>query len=239
MSKKWELPDNLATPLAVILGAIIIAGAVWFSGGKIPSPANGNHAVGVQPVVAVDSSKVITAGEPFIGQADAPLTIAYWYDYQCPFCHQNEETVMGPLIQDYVNTGKVRIIFKDNAFLGPDSIKLALLSRAVWEIAPDKFYAWHKAIFDHQGQENSGWATDGLVLSLSSDVLGTSTAEQVVLQAAKKSSTYQVMIDADRNEAQSLGISGTPALIIGHTLVPGALPYAQIKADVEAALAGK
>ena len=52
-------------------------------------PATESPAAAAAPTVAADSAKVSTAGVPFIGEANAPVTIAYWFDYQCPFCKQN------------------------------------------------------------------------------------------------------------------------------------------------------
>src|SRR5260221_13731001 len=97
---------------------------------------------------SADVTKVSQEGVPFIGRPDAPVVMAYWYDYQCPYCRQQEENVMPQLIEDYVKPGKVKILFKDFAFLGPDSQTAGLAARAVWAIAPDKFYDWHKAVFD-------------------------------------------------------------------------------------------
>ena len=93
------------------------------------------------PTVPPDSAKVAAAGEPFIGDDKAPVVMAYWYDYQCPFCRQNEESVLPRLIKDYVDTGKVKVVFKDFAFLGPDSQTAGYAARAVWQTTPDKFYA--------------------------------------------------------------------------------------------------
>src|SRR5579871_2272375 len=74
----------------------------------------GSASVAAQPsasqpaaaAVPADSAKVSTAGVPFIGDEKAPVVMAYWYDYQCPFCKQNEDNVLPRLIKDYVEAGK-------------------------------------------------------------------------------------------------------------------------------------
>ena len=66
---------------------------------------------------------------------------------------------MPQLKKDYIDTGKIRIVYKDLQFLGPDSTTLGQVSRAVWQLAPSKFADWHKAVYDNQGQEKTGWAT--------------------------------------------------------------------------------
>lgn len=233
-----NIKNFLTVPVAIVVGGIIIAGGLFF-GLRSGGTAAQREAV-VQPnaggAVTVDIKNVKTAGEPFIGNANAPVTLAYWYDYQCPFCQRNEEQVMPQLIKDYVDTGKVRIVFKDYAFLGPDSQVLGKYSRAVWEATPDKFYAWHKAIFDNQGTENTGWATAGKINSITTSVLGASDAAKVAALVQSKGDEYQKEMDADRAEASAMGIQGTPAAIIGTNLIPGAYPYSVFQQALDLAL---
>ncbi len=234
---------TLSPSVSIIIAGIIIAGAVYVSSNK-PAPAvapvvttQGQGAQ--QPALAVDISQVKTTGEPFIGNVNAPVTIAYWYDYQCPFCQKNEEETMPEIIKNYVDTGKAKIVFKDYQFLGPDSQTLGKYSRAVWEVAPTKFYQWHKAIFDNQGRENTGWATQSVITSLTTKVLGASDTAKVSALVTSRGDTYQKEMDADKAEGTAMGISGTPGAIIGKQLVSGAQPYAAFQAAIEAALSGK
>ena len=190
------------------------------------------------PTVPPDSAKVAAAGEPFIGDDKAPVVMAYWYDYQCPFCRQNEESVLPRLIKDYVDTGKVKVVFKDFAFLGPDSQTAGYAARAVWETAPDKFYSWHKAMFDHQGEENSGWATKDKVIALTKTVAGID-ADKVEKLMTDNATDYQKVIDADSTEGASMGINGSPGVVIGTQLIVGAQSYDQFKSAIETALSKK
>ena len=229
---------TISSPVAIIIAGVIIAGAVIWSNSKAPPVQVA--ATNTQPAApAVDIAQVKTAGEPTLGNANAPVTIAYWYDYQCPFCSRNEETAMPQLIKEYVDTGKAKIVFKDYQFLGPDSQTLGQYSRAVWATAPEKFYLWHKAIFDNQGKENTGWATQAKILSITTSVLGAESTSKVVAAVKTNGSSYQQQMDADKAEGSAMGISGTPGMIIGKQLVSGAVPYAQIKAAVDTALAIK
>lgn len=226
---------TLSPSVSIIIAGIIIAGAVVFASRQpTPQPVATNPQAQAAP--AVDVSKVKTDDEAFIGNANAPVTMAYWYDYQCPFCQKNEQETMPQIIKNYVDTGKVKIVFKDYQFLGPDSQTLGKVSRAVWEAAPDKFYAWHKAVYDNQGTENTGWATDAKILSITTGVLGAADAQKVMQLAVKNAETYQKEIDADKAEGAAMGISGTPGTIIGKQLISGAQPYAAFQAAIETAL---
>ena len=222
----------VSTPVAIIIAGVIIAGAVLWSNGKGTSQPTA-AATAPQQAQTADISKVKLANEPFVGNANAPVTMAYWYDYQCPFCQRNEQTAMPQIVKEYVDTGKLKIVFKDYQFLGPDSQTLGKFSHAVWEAAPDKFYQWHKTIYDNQGTENTGWATQEKILSITKGVLDTDTTNKVASLVKSKGDEYQKEMDADRAEGTALGINGTPGSIIGKQLISGAVPYADFKAAID------
>ena len=81
------LNKNLALICATIIGICLIVGGVVLFGGKAAAPVVNNN-VSVQPQLAqtaVDIKNVKIAGEAFVGNANAPVVIAFWSDYQCPF----------------------------------------------------------------------------------------------------------------------------------------------------------
>jgi protein-disulfide isomerase len=234
---------TLSIPISIVIAGAFIAGALFFGAKGIPAPvAGGTQQPTPQapaPQVAVDISKVKTAGEPTVGNPNAPVAMAYWYDYQCPFCKRNEEEVMPQIVKDYVLTGKVKIVFKDFQFLSEDSQRLGKVSRAVWDTDPSKFYQWHKAVYDNQGTENTGWATDAKILSITTGVLGAADAQKVMQLAVKNADAYQKMMDADKAEGGAMGVNGTPGTIIGKQLISGAQPYEAFKVAIDAVLKSK
>jgi protein-disulfide isomerase len=228
---------QLSTPLSVLIAGIFIAGAVLWNGSHPAAPTTTTRQ---QPLAqTADINKVKTAGESFIGNPNAPITIAYWFDYQCPFCKQNEETAMVQIVSDYVNTGKVKVVFKDFQFLGLDSQTLGQTARAVWDVAPDKFYKWHKAVYDNAGTENTGWATPDKIRSITVGVLGATDTDKVLVLVKTSGAAYQKEMDADKAEGNGFGINATPSFIIGKQLVVGAVPYDQLKTAIETALKNK
>src|SRR5665213_1382255 len=182
-----SINPNFYTHIAIVVVGFIIAIAI-FVVGHPSSPSTATNTAGTTPTVNVNASQVSATGNPTTGDASAPLTIAYWFDYQCPFCKQNELTVMPQLIQDYVNTGKVKIVYKDFSFLGTDSDTLGHVARAVWAVAPDKFQAWHHAIYTGQGTENTGWATTAEIKKITASVLTAAQTTQVMQLAQTNAS---------------------------------------------------
>jgi protein-disulfide isomerase len=230
---------DLLTPLAIIVAGVMIAGAILWSNKQLLDVTRLAYAA--QPPASetatssADITKVSQEGAPFIGDQKAPVVLAYWYDYQCPFCRQGEEKIMPQLIADYVKPGKLRIVFKDFAFLGPDSQTAALAARAVWEVAPDKFYEWHKAMFDHQDDENAGWGKKEDIIALTKTIPGIDAAkvEQLMTDRAKD---YQKAVEADVAEGAAMGINGTPGFIVGKQLISGVQPYEKFKQAIDAGL---
>src|SRR3989338_11020633 len=127
---------NLYIPAAIIIAGVIIGVFVMTGLSKSGWSISG----GQPPQVAVDIKDVKITGDPYIGKENAPVILAYWSDFQCPFCKAvetggvqgiNVAPSIPSLIQKYVDTGKLKIVFKDYAFLSEDSTTAALYGCAV------------------------------------------------------------------------------------------------------------
>ena len=138
------------------------------------------------------------------------------------------------LVENYVLTNKVKIVFKNFQFLGQDSQIAGLAGLAVWQVAPEKFYNWHKKMYAYQDSENSGWGSKTDILKL---------AEGMEIDASKtdalmteKNFAYQKILADDFEEGKAIGITGTPSSIIDKRLLIGARPYSEYKEIIDAAL---
>jgi protein-disulfide isomerase len=231
---KPEIKPSLLIPISILLAGALVAGAVLY---------NGSHNTGAttagttQPdAKPADISKVKIAGEPYYGNPNAPVVIAYWSDYQCPFCQRNEQQVIPQIIKDYVATGKAKIIFKDFPFLGNDSITAAEYGRAIWKLYPNQYFAWHTVMFNAQDAEgDTGFGNAASIDKLNATIPGLDAAKIAADVSANKAA-YDALANADKAEGASMGIQGTPGTIIGKTLIPGAYPYDTFKSAIEAAL---
>lgn len=220
--------DTYLTPIAVLIGAVLIAAALFFGNGyqrpSAPAAAPGAAA-------EVDIKRVKTGTGPAVGNPDAPVTIAVWYDFQCRYCKMFETTTLAEIHKTYVVSGQVRILYKDFQFLGPESVAAAVYSRAVWEAHPDRWHEWFERMFsDDQESAPSNEGMDRIAVSLGLDV-----ARIAQLRTANESS-YLAAIEADMAEGQSFGVDGTPGTIIGKSFVAGAQPLAEVKPLIDALL---
>lgn len=228
--------DKYLTPIAVLLGALIIAFALRYGDPDRPRPS----AEGDAP--QADVNAIADEGEPFIGNPDAPVTIAVYNDYQCPFCKQFDLEVMPRLIEKYVTPGQAKILFKDFQFLGQDSLDAAVFGRAVWEAQPDRFYPWFLAVMTAQDQGgDQGFGDLASLRELARTVPGLDVA-RVDQLIAQNRARYEAAANADRDEGAALGVGGTPSVIVGTELLSGLAPeafFTAISASVDAQLAGR
>ena len=232
---------GLMISAAVIIAAVIVvhrAPEASFTGTAAEIAAKGTAAAPSTTPVAVvspDIKKVATKDEPYIGSATAPVTLAYWSDYQCPYCKKFETETLPSIIKTYVDSGKVKIVFKDFPFLGDDSTIASLYARAVWELYPSQFFAWRTAMFNAQDGENTGFGDEASIQKLSATIPGIDAA-QLTATVSKNQNRYSTAIGADRDETVKFGIQGTPAFITGTTLIPGVAPFSTFQAVIDSQL---
>ncbi len=155
--------------------------------------------------------------KPIMGSPDAPIQIYYWTDFQCPFCEKFERETIPELVPEYVESGDVRIVFISLPYFGEDSMTAAVASKCVWDQVrdsdPSAYWNWHTAIFEEQGEKNSGWASRANLLEYTRSVDGVD-ADALETCLDERRSTLETQVDADAEKARSLGVSGTPTFAI-------------------------
>ena len=218
--------DKYMTPIAVLVGALIIAGAFAFGRGE----AGLTGQQGTEPTVAVNIADVKENTGPYIGDKNAPTTMAVWYDYQCGHCKNYDGTTLKELKASHVDTGKLRILLKDFQFF-PGSEEVAVFGRAMWEAYPDQHYAWFSGVM---ALTVDGQLTVAQVKQVAAGIPGVD-AEQVAQLATQKRDAYLAAVKADREEGGTFGVTGTPATIVGKQMLGGAQPYAVVSAAVDEA----
>ncbi|MDB5244383.1 MAG: hypothetical protein JWN18_253 [Parcubacteria group bacterium] len=228
-------------PAAVIVAGLFIGGAVLWNGSH-GSTATGNTGAAAPEV---DIKKVKMDGNPYLGKADAPVTIAFWSDFQCPYCKAFEtggvEGITTPaalpeIIKNYVDQGKVKVVFMDFTFLGQDSIAAALYGRSVWKLYPNQYFAWRTAMYTAQDAEgDQGFGDTASIDKLNATIPGLDAAK-IAADVKANTAAYQAMVDSDRAEAGKAGVSATPSFVLGKQVIAGAYPYATFQAAIDSLL---
>ena len=231
-----EISNKYFLPVAVIVAGLFIAGAVVWNGSHPLAGSEQFAAAGAAAAPAVDIKNVKTDGNPYIGQAAAPITIAFWSDFQCPFCKNFALGTLPQIIKDYVDTGKAKIVFMEFPFLGNDSITGAAYSRSIWKLYPGKYLEWSTAMYTAQDQEgDQGFGNAASIDKLDATISGID-ATKVAADVKANMSAYQAAMNADKAEAAKVGINATPSFVIGTQVIAGAYPYATFQTEIDALL---
>jgi len=217
-------------PAAIVIAGILIAGAVMYSNrGASDTAAIKNAATGGVGAPGSPPSLSDLAGDaPFLGSPKAPVTVVEFADFQCPFCGRFFQTVESPLIDQYVKTGKVRFVYRNFAFLGPESEDAAAAAACAGE--QGKFWEYHDYLFGHQQGENEGTFAKANLKKFARAVAGIDGAK---FDPCLDQGRYMNAVRADTAAGKSYGVNGTPATFINGRLVSGAQPIAQFVSVIE------
>ena len=140
------------------------------------------------------------------------MTLVEYADLQCPYCAQWARETLPVLVDDYVATGKLRIVFRGLAFIGPDSDKA--LRTAIAAGQDDHLWDVVHGLYASQGAENSGWVTDELVGEIAAGVPGLDGEK---LLSARWESAVDPELRRAAAAAERAGVHGTPAFQVGPT----------------------
>lgn len=159
-------------------------------------------------------------GKTILGNPDGDVTIYEFSDYNCGYCKRSFNTLMQLVQAD----GNIRIVIKEYPILAQTSVDAAKLAFGAGEIG--KFDAFHSAMMRWQG------GLDENAFAAIAEQAGTTLDELI---AAQSNIDTDAMINTNREMASQLNITGTPAFLIGDTLVPGAVSAEELETLVKAA----
>ena len=207
-------PKVLAAAAAVIaVGAVAAALAFALTGGSSSNPSTTSSSSTLPDAAsAVSLFKGIPQRGNVLGKANAPVTLVEYIDLQCPICRAFETEVMPTIVPRFVRSGKVQVIARPIAFIGPDSERgrLAALAAA----RQNRFFDFSQLLYDNQGTENTGWLDDNFVRAAFASLPGLNVA------AAEKARTQTAIADeANRYDTQANAdkVRGTPTILVGKT----------------------
>ncbi len=191
----------------------------------VPSTAGTTPAVGAK--VNVSDGHL-----PIKGAKNAKVHIVEFADLRCPFCQRLFTDTQPQLFKDYVDSGKASFAFRHYAFLGPASTVAANGVECANE--QNKFWEMHDYLYKNQPPESDTtmYTTDKLT-----EIAGTLGMDSSKFKDCLSSNKFQSKVDQDFQDGQKAGVNGTPATFVNGVLISGAVPYAQFKSAIDAALA--
>jgi protein-disulfide isomerase len=198
---------------------------------NMPTTQNSIATAPSTPPTQTGPVNVAIGNYPVKGDVNAKVTVIEFADFRCPYCNQWFQAVEPKLMQDYVNTGKIKFAFRNYAFLGPASTMAANAGECANE--QGKFWEFHDYMYSHQPDESntSMYTVDNL-----SQIAGTLGMDQSQFQTCLSSNKYTSAVTKDLNDGSAAGVSGTPTTFVNGMALVGAVPYDQIKQQIDQAL---
>ena len=241
--------NKLSMPMAIITAGILIAGAIYFSSLAPKNTPTNNNGTGATTSVPTPVGKE----DRVLGNPNAQVTLIMYEDFQCPFCEvisglqpnssllqslkqrDSSWTPFMPEVMNYVKNGTVQFVYRDWAFLGPESIKSAEAARCAGD--QGKFWEYHDYLYAHQNGENQGTFSDPNLKSFAKNLgLNTSTFDQCL-----DGSKYAQAVADSKDEGLKAGVQGTPKGFILRdgkvvSTIDGAEPLSSVKQKIDTAL---
>ena len=205
---------------ASLLAVIAVVAIIW--------AANGSATAGPSTTVPPG----ITQSGHTRGNADAPVTIDEWADFQCPACGLFARQTEPQILTQYVATGKVRIVFHNFAFLGQESSWAAEAANCAGE--QGKFFEFHDKLYASQAGENQGAFSKDKLKKMGTD-MGLGSAFTSCVDSGK----YTQAVRDEKAAGDALGVDATPTLFVGGKKYASALTFEQMKQILDPLLVGR
>ena len=168
---------------------------------------------------------LIKNGSPILGSVDAPLTLVEFGDYQCSFCKRHFDQTHNLIMKNYVETNKVKILFKDLIVTpGKDSMHAAHATHCAKD--QGMFWKYHYMLYNNWEGENTGWVTTDNLNKFAQKI----DMNMNEFSKCMSDNKWMELNTASKNDANTLGITGTPSFfLIGPEneleKIHGAQPY--------------
>ncbi|NNM02316.1 MAG: DsbA family protein [Nitrosopumilus sp.] len=183
--------------------------------------------------------KISADNDPIIGNPDAPITIIEFSDFQCPFCARFHIQTLPLILEEYIDQGKVKLVFRDFPIqsIHPNALPASVAAECANE--QGKFREMHDMLFDNQNQWNKLETND--VLSLFSNYASNIQLDQEIFDSCLTSGKYIEEIRKDLDDGRDYGVSGTPGFFVGNEKIgfvelKGAQPFESFKKIIDSQL---
>ena len=225
--------------VSVILAILVVF--LWFNPDFDPFGSGGGAQVTVPLVGAAPSpspspgsapaparlDNVDEDDDPFLGDKNAPVTIVSFEDFQCPFCKRAFDQTFPQLKKDYIDTGKVKYVYRDFPLsFHPQANAAAEAAECADE--QGQFWDYHSAIFNNQNR---------LGRDLYIELAGQFNLDIDKFTQCIDNGEMKQEVQADTSYGSQIGVSGTPTFFINGIKLVGAQPYAAFQQVIDAELA--
>lgn len=200
-SESWRRRLDVAASLGVIVASlmfiVVMAGGLIVRSRTVTADSAGDN--------AVPDRALATATAASRGSVEAEVALVVFSDFECPFCAQFARATLPTIMRDYVDSGRVMLVFKHYPLEAIHPTAFEMSATAACAGTKDLFWEFHDALFersDRKGRERLDQVKSRFNLTgseLEACISGPGT----------------LTVDADLAEARALGLKGTPSLVFG------------------------
>ena len=257
LENKENITVKKSTFNGLVIGLIVIVGVAAFFAGSYTSSLNSNQITAEELDKALSKLelkllqnqlptkqaaapvKISEDNDPIIGNPDAPISIIEFSDFQCPFCARFHTQTLPLILDEYIEQGKVKLIFRDFPIqsIHPNALPASVAAECAND--QNKFREMHDMLFEKQNEWNKVDTAEGL--SLFSQYASNIELDQEIFDSCLTSGKHIEEIKKDLDDGRNYGVTGTPGFFIGNDQIgfvelKGAQPFESFKKIIDAQL---
>ena len=170
----------------------------------------------------------ISVNASALGDEQAKITIVEFADYQCPFCAQFHKETKDSIMKNFVDTGKVKFLFKDLIVNDRPNEKASTLAAAASYCAAEqgKYWEYNDELYKNSQGENTGWVTKDNLKQFANNIR---VPDLMRFSDCVESDKYNTIVNENDSLGKNIGLTSTPTFIFYNGTTPvavqGAQPY--------------
>ena len=197
----------------ILLLLVLLCAAPFATAQQIPT--SGDSGAAMTPEQIMNDPDM-----PFVGSNTADVTIAEFMDYNCPYCKKSHPALKKLLASD----PRIRVLYKEWPIFGPVSEYAARLALAAkWQ---GRYAIAHDALMSAPRRFTANEEVRAVLRTAGIDL------KKLDADAAKHEAEITLLLARNNLQAETIGLQGTPAWIVGPFLIPGGLDFAQLQEAV-------
>jgi protein-disulfide isomerase len=213
-AKRRARLTQLGIVVAIVVAAVVVILIATGGGGtKKVAP----HSTAANETVTAVNTLIdgIPQSGNVLGDPNAPVTLQYFGDLECPICKEFTLGALPSIIQKWVRTGKVKIEYHsmETATREPEVFKTQQIA-AYAAGKQDKAWNFIETFYHEQGEEDSGYVTESYLQGIAQQVPGLNLATWT---SDRSDPALANEVEADKQTANNEGFTGTPSFLIGKT----------------------
>lgn len=228
--------------MAIVFASVVISGSLIFFATQLSGSGIDEKLLNVKVQEGIEEYQFNEAyplimpkgadedNDAVIGDKNAPVTIVEFSDYECPYCGAFFNSSYQTIKENYIDTGKVKLVFRDLPLdFHPNAAPAAVAAECARSQSDDEtYFAFHDKLFEGGSQSLSTSTYLSYARDLNLDINEFTTC----LDDPKMAEEVQ----ADKAYINSYGINGTPAFLIEGRYVSGNQKYMVFEYIIERAL---